>query len=213
MPLLDQVQGKVKDTGGMLTDPDDYTAAIVAALARYSKHNPKASVADLAGDDSHDLDLPGDWVDELSSITQVEYPVGDIPATLLDADKWTLYQSPTGIKLRLFYDTPDTGDSVRVTYTVARLEADVPDEDLDAVACLAAATCLQQLASLFLQTSDPIIRADVVNYRSKSAEARAAAKDLRKQYSDHVGTDEDGGPPAASVMATPPPDGRTRLTH
>lgn len=211
--LIDLVKSKVKDDSGRLTDDDDYLPAIAAALATYSKHNPKSLVADLAGTGGHDLDLPAGWVEDLSTIRRVEYPLDEIPANLVDPDDWIIYEAPTGLQLRLIVDTPAIGEAVRLSYTGARVEDDVPAQDLDAVACLAASYCMQTLASLFVQTSDPTIAADVVNYRTKSGEADRQAKALKRRYTDLLGIKENDTVPAAMTTARSRRSGRTRLTH
>lgn len=211
--LLDLVKSKVKDTAGKLDDGEDFIPAIDGALQRYSRHNPLAVVEDLDGADSHDLDLPTGWVEGFSALSAVEYPAGEVPEVLLDPAGYRLYQSPDGWKLRLFDEEPATGESVRVTYTAPRLESQIPQNDLDAVACLAAADCCERLANLYTQSSDPTIGADVVNYRSKGAEYASRAKRLRELYATHIGVDEKGGPPAATTTAQPPRPSRARLTH
>lgn len=213
MPLLDLVKGKVKDDPGRLTDADDFTPAIAAALEKYSGHRPKEIVKDLAGDGSHDLALPEEWVEEFSQIRRVEYPIGEVPETLLDADEWTLYRAPAGLKLRLMEEAPAVGESVRATFTVGRLEADIPAGDLDAVACLAASFCLRTLAALFGHSSDSSIQADSVSRGSKIDEFRRLADSLETRYHAHMGIDPKGGSAAASVVAAAPKSGRTRLTH
>jgi len=213
MALIDRVKDKVKDDSGRLTDLADYEPAIEAALAGFSKHKPKTLVRDLAGTGGHDLVLPTEWDPEFSSIQRVEYPLGRVPEALIPADEWALYQDPAGEKLRLLTCLPEETETVRVSFSAIREEADVPAGDLDAVANLAAAACCEILANLFAQTADPTIAADVVNYRSKSAEFAARAKRLRELYSDHLGIDTDGGAPAASVTTPAPDPGRIRLTH
>jgi hypothetical protein len=211
--LLDLVKSKVKDQDQKLDDGEDFIPAVEAALQRYSRHNPRTVVEDLDGADSHDLDPPAGWVEDFSALVSVEWPVGEIPMVWLDPAGYRLYQSPDGWKLRLFDETPATGDSVRVTYTAPRLESQIPQNDFDAVACLAAADCCERLANLYTQSSDPTIGADVVNYRSKGSEYASRAKRLRELYAAHIGVDEKGGPAASMSVAAPPRSGRTRLTH
>jgi hypothetical protein len=213
MPLLDLVKNKVKDDSGRLTDAADYIPAIGGALERYGKHRPKEIVKDCAGAGSHDVALPAEWVEGFSAIRRVEYPVGAIPETLLDPGDWYLYRTPTGLALRLPDALPAASESVRLTITAPRAEADIPAGDVDAVACLAASTCLRTLAALFGQTSDPTIQADVVNYRSKTDEFRRLADSLEERFNVHLGVDPKGGVAAASAVAAPPRGGRTRLTH
>lgn len=213
MPLLDLVENKVNDESGRLTDVVGFQPAIDAALKTYSIHNPKRLVRDQIGADSHELDLPAEWVAEFSRIEQVEFPIGNIPETIIGIDARDLYQSPTGLKLRLYYEQPAVSESVRISFTLPRLEADVPQQDLDAVADLAAANCCEILATLFSQDSDSTIGADVVNHQSKSSRYGRRAKRLRELYLNHVGVDDETTPAAASTVAPPPDRGRTRLTH
>lgn len=197
----------------LVDEQDDVTAAIDAALALYSKHMPKKDADDLAGDGTHDLELPAAWVDEFSIIKSVEYPVDEVPAILINKSDWTIYQTPTAKVLRLLSDTPETGESVRVTYTVPRVEADVRHGDEDAVASLAAANCCDVLANIFTQTGDSTISADSTDYRSKGDEFARRAKALRQRYYDHMGIKADAPQPGFGVMAEAPADGRIRLTH
>lgn len=213
MALYDLTKGLVKDDSGKLSDPADYEQGIAAALKRYSKHRPRVAVADLPGTGGNDLDLPADWLPDFSAVTSCEYPVGNVPATLLDRDLWQLYSTPAVTRLRLLAAQPGATETVRITYTILHDEASVPESDLDALACLAAANCLRQLAAAFGQTSDPIIQADVVNYRSKSDEFRRLADSLEKQYKDHLGLKDSDTTPPAMVTARPPERRRTRLTH
>lgn len=211
--LIDLVIAKVKDDSGRLTEVDDYEPAIAAALERYSSHRPILAIADLDGDGTADLALPEDWEPEFSRVMRVEYPVGLVPESLIPAGEWSMYLTPEAELLRLSQVKPETGEAVRVTYTLPRTDASVARGDLNAVADLAASICSATLASLFAQTSDPTISADAVNYRSKSAEFAAQAKRYRQLYLDHFGISGDGGPAAAWTTASPAPVGRVRLTH
>jgi len=213
MALLDQVKSKVKDDSGRLTDADDYLPAIDAALERYGKHLTRPLVKDVAGAGTHDVALPAEWIEEFSRVLQVEYPVDEVPAILIEAGRWQIYQAPAGPVLRLLDETPEADEMVRVTITVPRTEATVAQGDLDAVASLAASYCCETLANLFAQTADPTIAADAVNYRSKSGEFSRRAKRLSELYHQHLGIDPEGPAPAAAVVACPPDPTRARLTH
>ncbi len=213
MELVALVEGKVKDDSDKLTLVADYYPAVAAALASYSKHRPKIKVTDLPGTDSHDLALPAEWVADFSTIREVEYPLGNIPPSQLATDAWILYRSPGGLQLRMLETDIGSGESVRVSFTVMRLEADVPAGDLDALACLGAAICCEVLANLYIQSTDSTIGADVVNRGSKGGDYGRRAKALRQRYLDHIGVDEGSTQPAMSTVAAKPKSGRTRLTH
>ncbi|EAT16069.1 hypothetical protein HTZ97_16345 [Desulfuromonas acetoxidans] len=213
MPLLDLVKGKVQDDEGRLNDLDDYLPAITAALERYSRHKPLEKTVDLLGEDSHDLALPDSYVEEFSRILTVEYPINNVPESLVPPGQFRLYRTPDALKLRLLADTPGTTETVRLTFTLPRDEDHIVTNDDDAVACLAAEICLNQLAASYAQSSDPTIQADGIDYGSKADQYRRLAKAMRESYNDHLGIDPKGGPKATTAIAAPLRSDPTRLTH
>lgn len=214
MNLYDLVIGKVKDSAGKLSDPDDFTAAIAEALNRYSRHRPLILVKDLVGSGANDVVLPVLWQPSFSGIQAVEFPLGLIPETLLDPRDYKLYQTPTGQKLRLLTVKPTVLESVRLTFTSRHLdETTVMAADLEALANLAASVCCRQLAIIYGGTSDPTIQADTVNYRTKSGEYTTLANKLEAQYNITLGIKDNDTTPAASAVAKPPASTRARLTH
>lgn len=213
--LLKKIQGFCGTSHDKL-DEVDYQNAVSAALARYSAHAQKSAVTDIVGSGAHDYDPPAGWVDGFSEIQQIEYPIGQTPETLLDAEDWSLYQSPAGLVLRLVNIAPDATESFRVTHTVLRATADIREHDLDAFAALAASICFEMLAGAYVGVGDPTLQADVVNYRSKSGESAARAKALYKYYKSHMALPDDNDSPAAAVVGSQTinyPGGQDRLTH
>jgi hypothetical protein len=210
-----RVTGIVGDDSGKLKD---VPRNITAAISRYSKHRPDSEVVDVPGNGTHDyaISLLTGWSEEFSNITQVEYPVDEVPESLLDADDYYIYRKPSGLVLRLVNETPEDTDTFRVTFTVPRTEDTIPDADVDAVSYLAAALCCEDLANAFAQTSDSTIGADSVNYRTKSQEFASRAKRLKALYSEHVGIQEGDSAPASAVVKDLDvryPGGADRLTH
>ena len=211
--LSEKTAGFAQDSSGRLT-PSDIDSCLDAAISRYSRHRPDEKTVDISGSGEHDYDLPQGWLEGFSDIRQIEYPVDQVPAMLLDDDDYELYRSVDGLKLRLISYAP--ADDFRVTITVPRTDETVPGNDIDAVSLLAASLCLERLATRFVDTGDPIIQADVVNYRTKSAEAAARAKQYAKLYKEHLGLKEDDNQPAASAVSSNEinyPGGGDRLTH
>jgi hypothetical protein len=212
MPLYDLTKSRVKDDSGKLLDPFDYNDGVASAIARYSKVRPLELVADTPGSGNHDCDLPNDWLEGFSVITQVEYPVDRIPANIIDRADYSIYATPIGKKLRILIATPAADEMIRQTYTVMHTEATIPAIDLDAVASLAASICCHQLALAFGNTSDPTIQADSVNYRSKGDEYARRAKELEGRYKSHLGI-KDGDTVAAASTTAPPPEKDSRPWH
>lgn len=108
----------------------------------------------------------------------------------------------------------NTGPNATSGMGTATLECTVPDADFDAVCYLGAALAFEMLAALKVQSGDPSIAADVVDYRSKSDQYRSMAKEYRALYNQHLGK-------GAEVLAAsgvqnldvPLSAGGDRLTH
>ena len=214
--IRERIISEVKDESGKLEDPRDIDNGIETALKEYSGHSPDTLVEDVAGNGTHDLDLPAGWVDEFSSIKSIEYPIGDVPATHLDDDEYAIYEDPAGDKLRLVNNSPEATESVRVKFSIFRTAATVPDKDIEAFILLGASYCLDKLANAFIQSSDSLISADSVDRQSKSREAGIRAKSLRKRYREQMGLKEgDITPPASATVDLDYkyPGGGRRLTH
>jgi hypothetical protein len=214
--LIDNVIAMVKDSSGKLINPADFAAAISTALRTYSKHRPDQAVVDIQGNGTNDYDLPEGWVEGFSEILSVEYPLDQVPEYFLENDEYKIYQTPTGKKVRLLYEKLDASKTFRMTFSVPRTEETVLPNDIEAVADLATSVALGVLANIFLQTSDPTIGADVVNYRSKSQEATSRAKQHAADYGKHMGIKDTDVTPAASAVTSfeeDYPGGIGRLTH
>ena len=213
--IIALVSGRIKDDSGKI-ETEEIRSCLTEAVKRYSTHRPAVDVEDIDGDGGHDYDLPEGWVDGFSAIRSIEYPIGDIPATLLDAEDYSIYQSPDSLQLRLISDAPPATEEFRVSYTIPRTAATILDGDIEAVVNLTASLCCEILANVYAQTSDATIGADIVNYRSKSSEFAARAKRLMALYKEHLGIREDDSTPAAAGVSSLDmkyPGGMDRLTH
>ncbi len=216
-----KVIGIVSDDSGKLVNPADYDRNIAAAISQYSKHRPDIRVIDITGNGTHDYALPASgaitiWNDEFSSIKSIEYPVGDVPATLLENDEYEIYQNPTAKKIRLKNNSPGATETFRVTFTILRTDATIPSADVNALCNLASSLCFEELANAYAQTGDSTIDADSVDHKSKSSEFGARAKRFLQLYKDYIGMKEGELVPPASVVSDLDvnyPGGGDRLTH
>jgi hypothetical protein len=161
-------------------------------------------------------------VDSFSVVRAIEYPAGRRPPVLLESEDWQLYRvSTTVLKIRLTSSTPATGETVRVTWTkphtVDQAQSTIPAQDEEAVANLAAAVALRQLAAYYANTVDATIQADSVNYRSKSSEYQKLAGELEQRYRDHFGIREGASELTAGGAFVDQDQGTThgldKLTH
>jgi hypothetical protein len=180
-----------------------WTALVTRAiLERYSQDAPLYLVSDVEGNGTNYIPLPAApgegadlpvWESNFSVIQQIEFPIGQQPPQLILDSDFRVYRTPgQPDQILINFDTPQEGDSLRVTWTARHLRdgSTVPDKDFYAVTDFAASLGAENLASFYVGTGDSTMQADVVQYRSKSAEMLKCAAALRKRYYNHMGVEE-----------------------
>ena len=198
--------------------------ALREALSRYDLDVPLRVVEDLTGDGSlFDFALAS-WVDQFSSVSSVEYPAGYRPATFVDPNDYEIYQTSSTTKLRLKFDTPGSGETVRVNYNGRHTIEDLDSAAAttiyagheEAIVRLAASNLLLRLATLYLhEQGGTLVDADAINRSSKSDIARRLANALEADYRNYLGI-ESGVVAAGGVVdwdTTFAGSGLARLTH
>lgn len=202
--------------------------AVTAAVAFWSKHRPQVLVTDLAGDGStYDFSLPADFDIHTSYVKTVEYPAGNRDPDYLNEDAWTIYRDDSTAYLRLFDDTPLTGEEVRMTYTTLHVVdgsgSTIDANDENALADLAAAILCEWISTYYSDSTDSSLVVDSADHKSRAAEYAMRAKRYRQLALDHLGIGAGGKDSitAGSVAAaglqkdfdTVRYDGSIRLTH
>ncbi len=185
-----QVDLRIQDAGAKLSSSARDAAITQAILQRYSKDRPQIKVTDVAGNGTALLDLPAGFEDGFSFVEQIEYPVGNIPPTVLEEEDWDdEYRTPTARKILLLSATPAASETLRVSWTARHLEdaTTVPEADFEAVCDYAASLGFDALAARHVPTGDATLAADTVNYRTKSDEYLRMARALRRRYFNHLG--------------------------
>lgn len=180
-----------------LSDEHDLPAHIAAAVRQYSKDRPLEAVADLDGVGTSDVVLPATFIDGFSQVLSVEYPIGDLPATLIDENERELYRTPTTLVLRFLVDTPASASAnIRLTYTGYHSQgvdeangtaSTIPDADFDAVCALAASYAATQIVQSYTDAVEPGSDAAFVQGDDRAEGYRRAAKELRAIYTDMIG--------------------------
>jgi hypothetical protein len=215
--FVNEIPNVISDDAGRLTaGPDgDVRPALVkrAIVMRYSQDSPLELVSDIAGNGTNYLPLPvapGSGTVPVfdpgfSVIKQIEFPIGQQPPQLILDSDFRVYRAPDGYKILINFDTPGSGDSLRVTWTAKHLDdgSTISDGDFYAIVDFAGSLAAEKLASFYVGTGDSTLQADVVNYRSKSSEMLSIAKALRRRYFNHMGVDEDanGGDEQVPALA------------
>jgi hypothetical protein len=197
--MQDALDDRIQDTAKRLSQDARDRGIKQAISMRYSKDRPRTVVSDVVGAGTMDIPLPQLSQTEVFDpafgyIKAIEYPVDSVPPELLDDQDWILYEKPTGYVIRLASLTPAASDTLRVTWTTPHKEdaSTIPFNDYGAVSDYAASLCFDKIAASYLQTVDPTLASDAVNYRSKSGEALQMAKAYRQKYFDHIGIAESG---------------------
>jgi hypothetical protein len=188
--------------GDMSYVPNINALVVRAIIERYSADSPLYIVSDIEGNGTNYIPLPeapgeGDdlpvFEPNFSVIQTMEFPIGQQPPQLIVDSDFRIYRAPgVADTILINFDTPNTGDNVRCTWSARHLPdgSTVPDKDFYAVTDFAASLAAEVLASHYVSVGDSTMSADVVNYRSKSQEMFSVAKALRKRYYNHMGIEE-----------------------
>lgn len=198
--LRPRVVNQVRDGSGLL-ESADFDELLQAAAERYSRARPRLIVADVAGDGGHDYDLPASWEDGWSELRSVEYPAGARNPVLVDRLDWTIYDAPAGPQLRLLADSPQAGETIRLTFTglhtIEEAATTVPAADHQALVYLGAMLACEQLSSHYSNTGDTSVMADSVDHSSKARDYAARAKRFRELANELVPLPKEGTVSAA----------------
>jgi hypothetical protein len=179
-----------------------YTRYIRRALRRYSIDKPRELAKDVTGTDSSYITInatnfPG-FVEHFSRVELVEAraPVvaDNEQPNYIELQEWEYYKNSTTLFLHLKNHKPTASDTIRILYTTIHtidgLESEtsdtIPTQDFDAIVYFAVSEALSALANKFAGTKDPTIRADVVNYRTKSREYREQSEYYRNLYKNWI---------------------------
>lgn len=205
----------VRDDAARITD-EQRDSAIATAVTRYSADRPRRKAEDLTPVSGKLLALPAGWQADFSRLQSIEYPLGEVPPTLIEPDQWAMYLGTSAEQIALVSALP-AGSTVRATYTIRHQVDDttdtIPAEDRDAVARFAAANLCDQLAAFYANDSDSTIQADTAKSEPRSTAYGRRAKQYRDFYLHHLGLDEKNTQPAGAVVATLLPSRRGTFFH
>lgn len=217
-----RIQDAVPKLGQLAID----ACIIKAVKGRYAQARPLVRIKDFAGDGvvfeyTVDSTTFPDWVDEASYFRSLEYPAGEKTPSYIDPSDY-LYPvriSSTEKKLRLLTAIPQTGETLRVEYSVPHKDdaTTVPGVDFEAVADLSASYACVELSAIYNQGVDPTFQAPTGGeHLSKSQHYLTLAKKYEGQFASALGLDgETKQPPATSWREWPDQGslGEGTLTH
>ena len=211
---IDEIKRKVKADEPKFPD-DDVKAVLVAAVTDYSHDRPYYITKRIPGNDTNAVALSALgslWSPGVSQVTGIEYPAGQLPFSVLDANDYRIYDDGSaqdGSNLQIVFlnaIVPGSSEYLTVTFNVPlRLPVSGPqnfpdtDENFENITTLAAAYACFSLATVYATSKDAVISADVVNYNDKSTKYQNLARMYLKKYSRIVFGSED--PPDGSTVA------------
>jgi len=179
----------IKDTAGILSltaTSGDVDQLILSAVEFYSKRKPRMLYQKYTGNGGYSYAMPTSWVDGFSDIRSLEYPSGEQVPVYLQTEDWEIHTDDTGSKIRFLDDSPGISESFIVGYTVphtlSAAASTIYANDFEALCYLAASYCCKAISKSYAQSSEPIINADAVDYKSKSSEYAKRAEELYKDY-------------------------------
>lgn len=223
--------GNIDSTAIPDGDLDKY---VEDAVRRFSRDRPRILTADYAGDGvTTDFALPAGWLDDFSFVAAIESPQGQKPAAMLDDAEISLYPDrSTPQFIRLASTIPSAGQTARIYFATSW---PIPDAvagtdqisavDFEAVVALAASYAAEELRARSIRnTRSDFPEADQAGRVTEETDKwQMLARDLRREYADHLGTLADGsdatgpGPAGATydwdARATFDENGREFLFH
>ena len=240
--LNTEVDNRVPELPTTIFDSADRDRAVNEAFAFYAAYRRNEFIEDIAGSGVFDLTLPGTFDHEASTLDSVEYPAGERIPKILDARCYTLYDDGGGTKvLRLLQDTPQTGETVRITYDAPYTLATMPTgtggaytEDEYVVINLASSYMCDWAAAYYSTTQRSSLAADSSDHLTQEQSFHESAKRFRDLAFESLGIGQTAGQegrsrggsgsgggssrPVAAASATADwsrPHGmrRTRFTH
>jgi|TARA_Y100000310_G_scaffold150911_1_gene150405 hypothetical protein len=196
---------RIRDAAGFLTSAQ-VDSAVTAAVEAYERVRARVLVVSTSGDGGYDYATPAGWETDFSMLIQIEYPAGEQRPSILEGDRYTLYNdASTGERIRFLAHTPDSAETFIVTFsarhTVDGSTSTIRPTDDYAVADLAAAIALRQLGARTLESQDSTIGADAVDYGGASARYSAAADRYLRSYRTHMGLGKAGADTGAGDVA------------
>jgi len=198
--FLAKLKARVPDTALRISDADKNNF-ILAAVDRYSKDRPLLRDNLLTGDGTaQEFATPSDWVDDFSTIKELEFPVDDVPPTFFQNldDDILVVQKANVEKIQLITITLQAAETARIFYIANHLvdatSSTVRAMDEDAVADLAASMTARALAAFYAESTDDTHNVDVVDHANKAALFTEIADNLEKQYAEHIEKGNIAGP-------------------
>jgi hypothetical protein len=201
------MSGLIQDQVGKL-NVTTRNQAIDSAVKLHDVNEPAKKFQIVTGASNGLVKTPTGWVNEVSNILQIEYPLGDRPPTYLEEEDFQVIPMPTGsyaYKIYLTNDTPTASEQIGVRFTAPHklgataAQNTIPDPHVNALAHLAAHVACEQLAAFYSQSGDSNWGADSVNHQQKLPNYLQLSKSYFNYYCSFFKISPEGFVKAATV--------------
>lgn len=202
---ISEVHELVREASGSISNSmgnDAYQSFVRRALRRYSIDRPEIKTSQFVGDGGkyypiNATNFPG-FLDGFSVIERVEAIsptlANEEKPNYIERDEFDRYNDGTTLFLFFKNHQPSSTDNIRVRYsilhTIEGLDTEtvdtVPSVDSEAIVLWASSEAFGALAGKFAGTRDPSLRADVVNYRTKTRDYMDVSKAYRERYHEWI---------------------------
>lgn len=170
--------------------------AVEEAIDGFATYEVSCIVEDIAGSGVFDLTLPAGFDQDCSMIKQVEYPAGERNPVCLAPDTYILYDDGGGTKvLRLLQDTPETGETVRLTYTLPYTVDTLLEKDEYVVINLACGLYCDWISAYYGASTRSTIGTDSAEHLQQQQSYAERAQRFRDLALEALGIDATAGQP------------------
>ena len=184
------VSGLIQDQAGVL-GVTARNQAIQSAVEMHSTYVPFIKSRSLTGVTGLQVNTPTGWIDDVSTIFKIEFPVNEHPPTYLEEEDFFINNSPTAstrYQIQFISSVPSGSERFRVFWTVPHTLGTtaaintIPDPHQHALSNLAASIACSKLAAFYAQSSRSLINADSVDSGKNVPNYQMLSRSYRSDY-------------------------------
>lgn len=173
---------------------------IEEAMSIFSKYKPRELSASIVGDGTNKYDVPETWVQDFSTIQNVEYPIDEVPPSFVNKNQYRIGIADDGDPQIIFADNLSASQTLKVIFTANHTNIDgatvtdvktntIPDINFHCVVNLSCYCYLLAQASMAGSTENPQLNAEIVNYQNRVDAYRRLAKEFLGKAASWLGID------------------------
>jgi len=177
------------------TDRDEI---VKDAVKKYSRVRPITRLEVFAGNNTGFYNLPAAWIEEFSTISEIEHPIEQSPPLIIRPENYFISLMATGKMIRFRFNNPGQNSTFWVKYTIEHTfdstgTSTVPTTDKDVIAYLSTSLMAQAFSSFFAsKATNSLADVEIVGYNTRVAEFNTLAEKYLKMYVEDITDDNTG---------------------